>query len=256
MFTVKQLSDLASVTPRTLRYYDRIGLLKPAWIGANGYRYYDHAALLRLQQILLYRELDMPLERIREILDSPGFDPVAALESHQAELARRHERLEHLITMVDDTILHLKGKKEMSEKQLFAAFSEEEQAEMETEAMQLYDPEIVRESNRKFKALTPAEKQAIFDEGNALYLALVAAIPQGPDSPDAQAGVERWRRHMDHFWTPPRAIGGTGRPLQPGSQVQGQFRQDRPAAGRVHGKGGQDLRRAVEITVVRAERRP
>jgi hypothetical protein len=90
----------------------------------------------------------------------------------------------------------------MSDKQLFAAFSEEEQAEMEKEAMQLYDPEIVRESNRRFKALTPAEKQAIFDEGNALYLALVAAIPQGPDSPAAQAGVDRWRRHMDHFWTP------------------------------------------------------
>ena len=171
-------------------------------MGANGYRYYDHAALLRLQQILLYRELDLPLERIREILEAPAFDIEAALKNHKAELAQRRERLERLIATVDDTILHLKGKKEMSDKQLFAAFSEEEQAEMEKEAMQLYDPEIVRESNRRFKALTPAEKQAIFEEGNALYLAMVAAIPQGPDSPAAQAGVDRWRRHMDHFWTP------------------------------------------------------
>ncbi len=73
MFTIKRLSDLAGVTPRTLRFYDHMGLLKPTRVGANGYRYYDHAALLRLQQILLYRELDLPLERIREILDSPGF---------------------------------------------------------------------------------------------------------------------------------------------------------------------------------------
>jgi DNA-binding transcriptional MerR regulator len=202
MFTVKQISEIAGVTPRTLRFYDRIKLLKPSRVGANGYRYYDHASLLRLQQILLYRELDLPLDRIRVILEDPAFDIEAALENHKTELAQRRERLEHLIETVDDTILHLKGKKEMSDKQLFAAFSEEEQAEMEKEAMQLYDPEIVRESNRKFKTLTPAEKQAIFDEGNALYLALVATIPQGPDSPAAQAGVERWRRHMDHFWTP------------------------------------------------------
>jgi MerR family transcriptional regulator, thiopeptide resistance regulator len=202
MFTVKQLSEIAEVTPRTLHYYDQCGLLKPSQVGANGYRYYDHAALLRLQQILLYRELDLPLERIREILDQPGFDPLAALESHKAELAQRRDRLDRLIGMVNDTILHLKGKKDMDDKQLFRAFSDEEQAEMEKEALQLYDPETVRASNRKWKAYTVAEKQAILDEGNALYLDLVAAIPAGPGSPTAQAGIEHWRRHMDYFWTP------------------------------------------------------
>ena len=66
MFTVKQLSETAGVTSRTLRYYDEIGLLKPSRVGDNGYRYYDDEALLRLQQILLYRELGMPLERYQE----------------------------------------------------------------------------------------------------------------------------------------------------------------------------------------------
>ncbi len=93
----------------------------------------------------------------------PGFDIEAALESHKHELARRRARLERLIETVDNTILHLKGKKEMNDKQLFAAFSDEEQAEMEKEAMQLYDPEIVKASNRKWKAYTAAEKQRIFD---------------------------------------------------------------------------------------------
>jgi len=202
MFTVKQLSSIARITPRTLRYYDRIGLLKPSQVGANGYRYYDEAALLKLQQILLYRELELPLDRIREIVNRPGFDPLAALEDHKLELARRRVRIERLIATVDETILHLKGKKEMSDKQLFAAFSEEEQAEMEKEAMKLYDPEIVKESNRRYRTLSADEKQAILDEGNALYLELVAAIPEGPGSPAAQAGVERWRRHMDYFWRP------------------------------------------------------
>jgi DNA-binding transcriptional MerR regulator len=202
MFTVKKLSEIAGITPRALRYYDRIGLLKPSRVGANGYRYYDRNALLRLQQILFYRELDLPLEQIREILDRSDFDLAGALESHKAELARRRARLERLITTVDDTVLHLKGKKEMNDKQLFTAFSDEDQPKMEAEAMQLYDPETVKASNRKWKAYPAEEKQRILDEGNAIYLEMEAAIPQGPESAAAQAGIERWRRHMDHFWTP------------------------------------------------------
>jgi DNA-binding transcriptional MerR regulator len=110
MYTVKQLSEMAGVTPRTLRFYDRIGLLKPTRVGTNGYRYYDHEALLRLQQILLYRELDLPLERIRAILARPDFEIEAALVSHKAELARRRTRLERIIATVEDTLQHLKGK--------------------------------------------------------------------------------------------------------------------------------------------------
>ena len=74
MFTVKQLSKMAGITPRTLHYYDEIGLLKPSRVGDNGYRYYGEDALLRLQQILLYRELDMPLEDIKEIMGRRDFD--------------------------------------------------------------------------------------------------------------------------------------------------------------------------------------
>jgi DNA-binding transcriptional MerR regulator len=80
MFTVKQLSKLAGVTPRTLHHYDDIDLLKPSRIGDNGYRYYDEDALLRLQQILFYRELDMPLEDIKRIMAESCFDVLAALE--------------------------------------------------------------------------------------------------------------------------------------------------------------------------------
>ena len=237
MFTVKQLSEIAGVTPRTLRFYDRIELLKPSRCGR------ERLPLLRSRQRCCdcSRSCSTASWTCRSsasviILARSAFDIEAALENHKAELAQRRERLEHLIETVDDTILHLKGKKEMSDKQLFAAFSEEEQAEMEKEAMQLYDPEIVRESNRKFKALTPAEKQAIFDEGNALYLALVATIPQGPDSPAAQAGCRTLAPpHGPFLDALPGAIGGAGGPLQPGAQVQGQLRQDRPAPGRVHG---------------------
>jgi DNA-binding transcriptional MerR regulator len=202
VYTVKQLSDLAGVSARTLHYYDEIGLLKPSRVGGNGYRYYGEEALLRLQQILFYRELDMPLDDIRKILRRRDFDVMGTLESHKAELRKRLARLARLMATVDDTLLHLKGKKEMSQKQLFEAFSDEQQAEYEKEAMQMYDPAIVKASNKRWKNYTAAEKQRIGEEGNAAYEAILQAMPKGAASPEAQAGVERWRRHMEYFWTP------------------------------------------------------
>ena len=202
MFTVKQLSKLAGVTPRTLHYYDEIGLLEPETVRANGYRYYGDGSMLKLQQILFYRELGMPLEDIKQIMGRNDYDVLEALEGHKRALGQRLDRLNRLIRTVDDTILHLKGQKEMSKKQLFEAFSEEQQEEYARQAEQMYDPEIVRASNRKWKAYSAGEKQRILDEGNRIYLDMVAAIPNGADSPEAQAVVERWRRHMDYFWTP------------------------------------------------------
>ncbi len=202
MFTVKQLGQMAGVTPRTLHYYDQIGLLKPTQVGENGYRYYGEESLLRLQQILLYRQLDLPLEDIRRILDRPDFDVLRALESHKQELRKRMARLERLAATVDDTILHLKGKKPMSQKQFFAGFSEEQQAAYEKEAMQLYDPEVVKASNRRWKSYPQAEKERILAEGSAIYEAILQAMPKGAESSEAQAGVERWHHHQQYFWSP------------------------------------------------------
>ena len=202
MYTVKELSTLASVSPRTLHYYDKIDLLKPAAIAANGYRQYDDASLLRLQQILFYRELDFSLKDIRALLDAPDFDQVAALESHWDSLWERLARTERLIQTVEDTIRYLKGEKEMSKKALFKAFSEEEQEKYAKQAEQQYDPETVRASNRKWKSYSAEKKQVILDEGNRVYTDMIAAMPLGANSPEAQACIERWRAHMDYFWTP------------------------------------------------------
>jgi len=202
MFTVKQLSKMAGITPRTLHYYDEIGLLEPSQVGANGYRYYGEEALLRLQQILLYRELDLPLEHIKEIVGRRDFDVLSALESHRQKLRQRIAHMERLIATVDDTISHLKGQKTMDTKQFFEGFSDEQQAEYEREAMQMYDPETVKASSRKWKAYSAEEKQRIGEEGNAIYRDMLLAMPKGASSPEAQACVERWRRHIEYFWTP------------------------------------------------------
>ena len=85
MLSVKKVSELTGISIRTLHYYDEIGLLKPSEISDSGYRYYDEKAIERLQQILLFRELEFPLKAIKEIIDSPNFDREEALE-HQIEL--------------------------------------------------------------------------------------------------------------------------------------------------------------------------
>jgi MerR family transcriptional regulator, thiopeptide resistance regulator len=202
MLTVKQLSKLAGVTPRTLHHYDEIGLLKPSRVGDNGYRYYGEESILRLQQILFYRELGIPLDDIKKIIGRRDFDVMGALRSHKEALQKQVTRLNRLIQTVDNTINHLKGNTMMSEKAYFEGFSEEEQEKYASEAEQMYDPETVRESNRKWKSYSAAKKEAIMAEGKAIYMDMITAMPKGAASKDVQAIVERWRKHMDHFWTP------------------------------------------------------
>src|SRR5438477_12064815 len=94
VYTVKQLSDLAGVTVRTLHDYDESGLLRPSSVGENGYRYYGDDALLKLQQILLFREMGLGLLQIQQIIDDPAFDLVGALRQHREALQARIERLQ------------------------------------------------------------------------------------------------------------------------------------------------------------------
>ncbi len=193
---------MAGVTPRTLHHYDDIGLLKPSRIGDNGYRYYGEEALLKLQQILFYRELEFPLDDIKKIMGRRDFDVVGALYGHKEALQKQAARLNRLLTTVDNTIKHLKGEKKMSNKQLFEAFTDEQQAEYEKEVAQKYDPATVKASVKKWKSYTDDEKQRIGTEGNKIYLDFVDAMPKGAGSADAQVCVERWRKHIEYFWIP------------------------------------------------------
>ncbi|HUI88069.1 MAG TPA: MerR family transcriptional regulator [Anaerolineales bacterium] len=202
MFTVKQLSKLAGVTPRTLHHYDAIGLLKPSRVGDNGYRYYGEESLLQLQQILFYRELDLPLEDIKKIVSRRDFDVLEALESHKDALKTRIERLNVLLSTGDNTINDLKGKKKMNPKGLFEGFSEEEQEKYAEEAAQTWDAETVHASNRKWKSYSDAEKKKILVEGKALYNDLAAVMLKGAASKDVQAVIARWHKHMQYFWSP------------------------------------------------------
>jgi DNA-binding transcriptional MerR regulator len=205
MYTVKQLSDLAGVSVRTLHHYDAIDLLKPAQVGANGYRYYDEAALLRLQQILFYREIGLELMQIKEILNRPDFDLLTALRSHRAVLKEKIKRLEKLVSTVDSTVRHLTGEEQMSKKRMFAAFSTEQSKDDERAARLQYGPDRVNESINRWKGYTQAQKTAIMDEGNQIYSELVYQLEaeSSPQSNEVQTIMGRWHQHLRYFYEPP-----------------------------------------------------
>ena len=120
-YTIKQLSDLAGITPRTLRWYDSQGLLKPGRVTEAGYRLYGPAEVDRLQQILFYRALDLPIAEIRTLLERPDFDRQAALQSHLSALEARRAQLDALILTVKQT---LKGADTMSDAEKFDCFKQ------------------------------------------------------------------------------------------------------------------------------------
>lgn len=204
MYTVKQLSDIAGISVRTLHHYDDIALLAPTRIGANGYRYYDESALLRLQQILFYREIGLELAHIRDILNSPDFDLVSALQSHRHALAEKADRLQQLIATIDQTIAHVQGESAMSERKMFAAFSEEQQKDYEREARLQWDADTVNDSVARWASYSPAQKEAIMAQGNQIYTDIITHMESGAPATgdESQALLARWHDHLRHFYEP------------------------------------------------------
>ena len=123
MKTVKEVSERTNISVRTLHYYDEIGLLKPSSYSEGGYRLYDDKALERLQQILFFREFDMPLLDIREIMDNPDLDRDSILVTQKRMLEIKRDRLNRLISGISDI---LRGENKMD----FEMFSKKEMDEM------------------------------------------------------------------------------------------------------------------------------
>lgn len=211
VYTVKGLADLAGVSTRTLHYYDQIGLLRPSSYRRNGYRRYDEAAVLRLQQIMFYREIDFSLAEIQAIIDGPEFDITRALQAHRQALSRRIGRLSDLVATIDQTILHMRGELTMETTDLFGGFDQARQQRYEEEVTQTYGPERVIESRRRWAGYSADDRARIQAEGTAIYADAASAVGQDPASPQVQRIVERWRQHLRYFYEPtPATLRGLG----------------------------------------------
>jgi DNA-binding transcriptional MerR regulator len=207
-YTVKQVAKLSGVSVRALHHYDEVGLLKPACVGANGYRYYGKAELLRLQQILFHRELGFPLEEIRAVLDAPDFDRAAALQAHRERLEAEAKRYRRLIRTIDETLAALEGATKMTEKAMYKGFDPEKQARQEAWLVERFGPGV----QRQIDAAKEAQKdwtQAEFDASQAelaeieagFARSLAAGLPA--DSAAVQALARRHRDWVARSWRQP-----------------------------------------------------
>ena len=199
-YTVKALADLAGVTPRTLRWYDRIGLLKPLRTTEAGYRLYGPAQLDRLQDILFYRELGLDLASIRTILDDPAFDRQAALQSHLRELEARRARLDALILTVQKTLREEKGGTRMSDREKFECFKSRLLQEHETaygaEVRARYGDQEADRAYARLSALTWEEYRSWEALGDRILAELAAAVRSGAD-PAGAAGAALAELHRE-----------------------------------------------------------
>jgi DNA-binding transcriptional MerR regulator len=198
-YTVRQLSQVAGVSVRTLHHYDAIGLLKPSQYGANGYRYYDEAAAMLLQQILFYRELGFSLAEIRGIVTQPGFDCREALLSHRTMLSKKVERLNELIATVDRTIGRLEGGLDMDIKDYYVGFGEAQIEEYREEVRQRWGEEKLRESEERVMQMGKEGFAAHQARGDAIFRKMAELIPSGPASPEVLQQVARWREWLELF---------------------------------------------------------
>ncbi|WP_099221822.1 MerR family transcriptional regulator [Listeria costaricensis] len=205
-YTIQKLALLAGVTPRTLRYYDQIGLLKPARASTNGYRIYGQAEVDRLQQILLYRELELGLDEIKELLDDPSFDRKSALMNHQQKLLAKKGRLERIIELVDRSIQAEERMITMTDQEKFDAFKDqlvhENEAQYGKEIREQYGDQTVDASNAKLMGLSEADFAEQERLNAALLEALKRALEAGEDarSETAQEAARLHQAWIHFFW--------------------------------------------------------
>ena len=191
---IKEFAAYTGVSVRTLHYYDEIGLLKPAFVDRiTGYRYYDNTSLLRMQEILFYRELDFSLKRIGEILSSPHYDKAKVLQEQKQLLILKKERLERLISAIDgasrgENVMNAFDKKEIE------SYKQEAKARWgDTAAYAQYTEKVAGKNERD-----------LFAGMDAVLAEFATCKAQGnvPSSPAAQELVEKLQNYIsNNFYT-------------------------------------------------------
>lgn len=208
-WSIVEVARYASVSSRTLRHYDDIGLVPPAYVGSNGYRYYEREQLRRLQEVLVLRELGLPLDAVARVLDGTR-DRAAVLREHRAALLAEGDRIARLADTVERTIAEIEGDDTMtplSPEELFDGFDADTQQQYEAELVDRYGPEAqakIDESWRRVGKLSKedaARIQAEIAQRDGEYAALLGAGVD-PADPRAQAVTADHYRWVCEVWTP------------------------------------------------------
>ncbi|WP_438349362.1 MerR family transcriptional regulator [Paenibacillus sp. FA6] len=204
-YTVQKLGHMAGVSTRTLRYYDQIGLLKPARMNSSGYRIYGQTEVNRLQQILFYRELGVGLENIQELLTAPSFDGKIALREHRTKLLEKRAQLDQLIANVDATLAQTEGSIPMTNEERFKGFKQtlidDNEKKYGKEIRTKYGDTQINQTNQKIKDMTEAQYADVEQLEVAVHEALAKAISTGdPAGEFAQHAADLHRQWLSYFW--------------------------------------------------------
>ncbi|MFZ5353659.1 MAG: MerR family transcriptional regulator [Bacillota bacterium] len=204
-YTVQKLANLAGISTRTLRYYDEIGLLKPARISSSGYRIYGQREVDRLQQIMFYRELGISLESIMNIVTAPSFNGAIALREHREKLLEKRNQIDRLIANIDKTIAVTEGRTVMSDKEKFEGFKQklidDNEKKYGKEIREKYGDAAVEKSNKAFKNMTEEQYAEMERLGAAVIDTLEEAFAAGdPAGELAQKAADIHRQWLTYCW--------------------------------------------------------
>ncbi|MGO4690219.1 MerR family transcriptional regulator [Glaciibacter sp. 2TAF33] len=204
-WSIQDIARLANTTSRTLRHYGDVGLLTPSRIGSNGYRYYDERALVRLQRILMLRELGLGLPAIGEVLEKET-DEGRALLSHLHWLKQEQERLGRQVRSVENTILAMEGGEQLMAEDMFNGF---DHTQYQEEVEERWGKDAYARSDSWWRSMSADEKKAWQQGQKQLGAAWMDAAARGiaPDSDEAQALAQR---HFDWLRAIPGTPGGGG----------------------------------------------
>lgn len=204
-YTVQKLGKMAGVSTRTLRYYDEIGILKPARVNSSGYRIYGKEEVDRLQQILFYRELGVSLADIKNIVTSSSFDATKALKEHREKLLAKREQLNLLIANIDKTIAVSEEGITMADKEKFEGFKqrmiEDNEKKYGKEIREKYGDKQVDDSNNAFKNMTKEQYDEFERLGASVISTLKEAFATGdPAGELAQKTAELHAKWITFAW--------------------------------------------------------
>ncbi len=204
-YTIKKLAQLSGVSIRTLHWYDEVGLLKPAYCGTNGYRYYQEEQLLLLQQILFFREIGLSLKEIIQVITQDDFDKIKTLQAHKQVLENSLNKKLVLIKTIDKTLLHLQGKYIIKNEELYHGFDSERQEEYEkylVHGQGSASEALIFESKKRTAKWGKDEWDPVKNEGDAIHKALAKCIDKGltPESNEVQEIMKRHCQMINRFY--------------------------------------------------------
>lgn len=204
-YSVNELSKIAQISTRTLRYYHEIDLLKPKRINSSGYRIYGENEVDKLQQILFYKAMGFKLDNIKDIINSPYFDIMSALDNHKKELLKKREEIDLLIKNVEKTISYKKGEIEMSNREKFEGFKKDlvkkNEEKYGKEIREKYGDKQVDESNEKMLGLSEEEYKNIEQLASDIIEKLKEAMEENdPSGETAQEACELHKKWLGYSW--------------------------------------------------------